>query len=346
MSKDLQIAHACPHLIRYERVSLDSGRFISPASPIEGDNLLVLRRDGVELPAEGLFREAFIQSPLKGPYRIKTDKNTLVVGLEGGVSYSLVIPPKIYSPQALVGYLSGKLGEISVLEDNLSIRFTDEGRRVGFTLQGTAMESLGFEVSKVRAKPLRITPAWKLRKGLTGGYMLAFEKPLDPEGLLDITYTTLKSECRRCNATGVENDFRFSVEGDLTTIEGYDLLYQNIAKTLLTIQGSNPYHEWYGSNAVGLVGKKSTTALPALIRQSVKEALDRFQGLQREQAKLQAVTNEERLLSLESVDVSRIGADETSVLCRVVVRAESGTPVNINIVFAVPGSIPLDGDLT
>jgi len=324
---------------------LDSGRFVSASSPIEGDNLLVLRRDGVELPAEGLFREAFIQCPLKGPYRIKTDKNSLTLVLEGGATYQVSIPPKIYSTTALVTLLNGKFGEISVLEDNLSVRFTDEQRGVGFSLYGTAMESLGFVVSKVRAKPLRLTPSWKLRKSTTGGYLVAFDKPLDPEGLLDVTYTTTKSECRRCNATGVENDIRFSMDGDLSTIEGYDLLYQNIAKTLLTIQGSNPYHEWYGSNAVGLVGKKSTTALPSLIRQSVKEALDRFQGLQREQAKLQRVSNEERLLSVDSVTVERIGSDETSVLCTVVVRAASGSPVNINIVFAVPGSIPLDGDL-
>jgi len=346
MSKDLQIAHACPHLIRYERVFLDGGKFISPASPIEGENLLVLRRDGIELPSVGLFREASVISPLKGPYRIKAGANELVVELEGGVSYDLIIPPKIYSTATLVSFLENKLGEISVMEHQLALKFTDNRRGVGFSVRGSVMDSLGFSVSKVRAKPQRITPSWKLRKSGVGGYMLAFDKPLDPEGLLDITYTTIKSQCRRCNATGVENDLRFSTTGDLSIVEGYDLLYQNIAKTLLTIQGSNPYHDWYGSNAVGLVGKKSSTALPSLIRQSVKEALDRFQGLQREQSKLQVVTNEERLLSLDSVSVERIGNDETSVLCTVVVRAASGSPVNINIVFAVPGSIPLDGDLS
>ena len=49
---------------------------------------------------------------------------------------------------------------------------------------------------------------------------------------------------------------------------------------------------------------------------------------------------------IRGVEVSTIGDDETSYLVRVTVESFSSKPVSINIVFAVPGSIPLDGDLT
>lgn len=345
MSKDLQIAHACPHVIRYERAFLDNGKFITTSSQILGDTLLTLRRDGVELPADGLFREASVTAPLKGPYRIKTGKSDLSIRLQDGTLYEVSIPPKIYSVKVLVDFLSGKFGQVTVEEENLALKFTDNQRGVGFTLFGGAMESLGFTLTKVRAKAKRIAPPWKLRKEPYGGYLLAFEEPLEPEGLLDISYSTSKTQCRRCNATGVENDFRLNADGDLAQVAGYDLLYQIIAKSLLTVQGSNPYHPWYGSSAMKLIGKKVSSALPSLLRQSVKETLDKMQSLQREQMKIQGVSNEERILSLENVSVERIGNDETAVLCTVSVRAASGKPVSINIIFAVPGSIPLDGDL-
>ena len=54
----------------------------------------------------------------------------------------------------------------------------------------------------------------------------------------------------------------------------------------------------------------------------------------------------ERLSRVKSIDVSTIGADETSYLVSVVIESMSAEAVSINIIFAVPGSIPLDGDLS
>ena len=46
------------------------------------------------------------------------------------------------------------------------------------------------------------------------------------------------------------------------------------------------------------------------------------------------------------IDVSTIGEDETSYLVSIVAESMSSEEVNINIIFAVPGSFSLDGDLT
>ena len=82
------------------------------------------------------------------------------------------------------------------------------------------------------------------------------------------------------------------------------------------------------------------------LREAVYRALTNFQEVQRQQAAAQVVTSEERLAQIVSVNTYYIGDDVTSVMVDIVVRSQSYNQVNITIVFAVPGSIPLDGSLS
>jgi phage baseplate assembly protein W len=143
----------------------------------------------------------------------------------------------------------------------------------------------------------------------------------------------------------VENDLRFGDDGNMKMVGGYDLLYQRVAKILLTERGSNPYHLFYGSTADRLIGQKVSAGVISSLKESVRDALDTHISIESQQAKVQEMTAEERLLRVRSVDVSMVGDDETSYLVRVSVESFSSKVVNINVVFAVPGSIPLDGDL-
>ena len=346
MSKDLQIAFACPHYTRYERARLDSGVYINTASPINGSGLIEIRRDGEILDPNGNIREAIITTPNVSPFRVRKTSNVLTITTTEGYTNTISLTPKIYSSTSLIAQIKDLLGNIGVKETkNKALEFSDGKLGVGFTLRGSLLKALGFSNQKQTVKTKRTTPSWNLYPVLNG-YGIKFSKKLAPEGLLEVSYLTEKKFCRRCGGTGVENDFRFGVSGDVQKVQDTDLLYQNVAKILLTEIGSNSYHRWYGSNAMKLIGQKNNAALQVALRMSVQQALSKFQRLQQDLKKYQNITQEERLVSVQSVDVAQLNDNATAVLCNVVIKSGSNRPVSVNIVFSVPGAISLDGDLT
>lgn len=346
MSEDLQIAYACPHYLRYERVALQNGIYITPTSPINGSGLVEIKRDGIVLEPQGNNREAVLITPNVSPFRVRSTSNVLTITTTEGYTNTVTLPTKIYTSKTLVLDLQNVLGSILVEEtSSKALKFTDQKLGVGYTLTGSLLKALGFSKQKQVVKTKKITPAWGLTSRLNG-YDVQFKSNLVPEGLLEISYTTEKRYCRRCGGTGVENDFRFGVDGDIQKVRDTDLLYQNVAKILLTEIGSNPYHAWYGSNANRLIGQKNNAAVGVALRMSVQQALDKFQKVQQDLKKVQYLSQEERLMSVQSVEVSALNGNATALLCNVVVRSGANRPVSVNIVFEVPGSISLDGSLT
>lgn len=348
MSTDAQIAHACPHHIRYEKVSILGGREIIPLSPIAGESLLELRKDGVTIPSDGLRVDANVVFPSASPYRIRSGNETLVVEGLGLPKTTITFPTKIINQAEMVSLLNKNLpSPLSAAVYKNSIKITDNLLSSGFKLSGSIMGKLGFTSSTYRAKSKELFPSWKLvRQKNFVGYKILLSKPYYLEGILDLSYGAEKSYCRRCSGTGVENDLRFNDLGELSLVKDHDLLYQRVAKVLLTQRGSNPYHIFYGSTATGLIGQKVSAGVVQSLKSSVRKALDDLIDVQTQQSKIQLMSLEERVRRVRNVEVSTIGDDETSYLVRVTVESFSSKPVNINIVFAVPGSIPLDGDLT
>jgi len=233
-----------------------------------------------------------------------------------------------------------------VYSEGGSIRLSGGQSYRRLELGGSGLSSLGFRSQKYVVKSRELFPSWKLVKQSGSiGYKIQTSRVVATESILKISYTTEKSYCRRCEGTGVENDLRFGDDGNMKMVGGYDLLYQRVAKILLTERGSNPYHLFYGSTADRLIGQKVSAGVISSLKESVRDALDTHISIETQQAKVQEMSSEERLLRVRSVDVSMVGDDETSYLVRVSVESFSSKVVNINVVFAVPGSIPLDGDL-
>jgi phage baseplate assembly protein W len=346
MSFDAQLAHACPHFIRYERTSISGGREILPLSPISGSGMLKLRVDEVEIPPEGLFSLVSAPFPSSAPYKITATSNTLFIASES-TEVEIILPAKIYSQAEMISQISKSLPPpFSVSAYGQSVAVENGGQTNKLTLSGSALARLGFKGARLTKRAKTLAPSWKLVKDRTRpGSKIIFSDTYEPQGLVDISYLAEKSYCRRCGGTGVENDFRFDVSGDIQVIEGYDLLYQAVAKILLTQYRSNPYHTWYGSTAISLIGKKSNSGTALALKDSVRAALDNLVNIQGQQVKVQAMSLEERLKRVVSIDVTSLGDDQTAYLVKVVVESMSSQPVSINIVFAVPGSIPLDGGL-
>ena len=350
MSSDLLLAHACPHIIRFERVSITDGLIISPKSPISGQSLVSLYLNDNLIPPAGLFTEAKIICPQTNQYRFPTNFNSLSFSSPVFPTITISFPTNPFSRNELVSYINSKLPtQIVAIPEGNTIAFTDKGLGISFTISGTAMPRLGFSSKKKLALSKQLVPGWGLAKRDVAGtrFNLAFKSTVPSQyttGILD--YQTKKEFCIRCNSTGVENDVRFDASGDASRVSGYDLLYQSVAKICLTEIGSNTYHSWYGSKSQSLIGNKSTGNTLMVLREAVNQALRKFQEVQRQQALAQVVTPEERLAQVISVETSYIGDDLTSVLVDIVVRSQSYNPVNITIVFAVPGSIPLDGSLS
>lgn len=338
MSLDAKIAHACPHYIRYERVNVTNGIEVLTASAISGTGLLILRKDGISIPPQGLFSLPIIYIPKKEPYRFKN--TTLVID-----GHTLTLnAKKTYTSKDLILEINKLSNQFRAEKYHSSIKITHFFKDK-FSISGNALSNLGFSENEVFGTARRITPSWKLSSTLDG-YAIRFNSELDPVGLVDVSYTTKKETCRRCSGTGVENDFRFDSKGELELIKDHDLLYQSVAKILLTERASNPFHLWYGSNAFSMIGKKSNSATKQALRQSVREALDRLINTQKVQASVQNMSSKEKLLSVRSVEVENIGDDLTSLLCTVSIVSASSETVSVNIIFAVPNSISLDGDLS
>ena len=348
MSKDAQIAHACPHYIRFEDATILGGREIVTLSPISGQGLLDLRKDGVSIPPEGLRKSAEAVFPSASPYRVKSGEDVLVIEGSGISRKEIKLPSKIISQAEMVKVLNEALPyPLSAEAHKTSVKITDSLLSDGFKISGSVVKKLGFSANSYRAKGKEVFPSWKIVKQRNFvGYKILLSKPYYSEGVLDVSYTAEKSYCRRCSGTGVENDFRFDDQGGLKVIEGYDLLYQRVAKALLTTRGSNPYQTFYGSTAPSLIGQKVSAGVVQALKSSVRSALDNLIDVQTQQARVQTMSYEERIKRVLGVEVSTIGDDETAYLVRVIVESFSAQPVSINIIFAVPGSIPLDGDLS
>jgi phage baseplate assembly protein W len=347
MSKDALLSHACPHHIRFERVEILGGREIIPKSPISSSGLLEIRFDGVVVDKEGLYYPSDVVFPFSAPYRFSNGNNTLIVQSDSTVQNIPLPENQILSQKEIIDILNENISELTVASSfHSSVKISNELKSNNLILSGTAMVKLGFSTNKIVVRNKKRYSDWVLVKQLRGGFKVMFREEVDFNGLVDISYLTTKEYCRRCNGTGVENDFRYTEQGDIKTIGDFDLLYQNVAKILLTEIGTNPYHVWYGSTAIRLVGKKVSASVVHSLRASVRDALSNFKNVQDQQAGIQEMSFKERLSRVKSIDVSTIGADETSYLVSVVIESMSAEAVSINIIFAVPGSIPLDGDLS
>lgn len=368
MSLEVRAGWPCSHLVMEEPVSLsEDRRSLATKAPIAGSgSVRILVNDTQYVPSAGLYAQAVLTSSSASPYKVQRCKG--VVGPDGNL-FTVTTGSGTSTVRLLEGDRTTlaqvqktlRLSEVSNLVNigdngagSLSlIEKQNSGPASYIRVSGRGAASLGFE--QTGARGVCLYPPWDLvaKKDVypssVAGVTLVparypkFTKPLRGSPQIKVTYTSMPERCPRCGGTYVENDYRFDPSGGILTIQNEDLLYQACLKAILTVQGSNPYHQQYGSKLTTRIGVKAIGASASLIKEDVRNALTQVQSLQTGQRKYQSVQNRELLYSIDNVEVRTSSDDPTVFLVDVVVRNASGTPIQLTTVFSVPGTIALAG---
>jgi len=358
MSLEFQLAWPCPHLTVEEVVALgDDRRSLDVRQPVAAaGQVRVLVNNSFFIPRGGVFSAAILSSSVSGPFDIIENEDTLTVTTTAGtatLSFGAVGTIRLTTDQVVRRIETAGWTHVEARNDNGYLVFVDP-ERVGpsafVRVDGTVAGALGFGQDGVSARQRvafgrEVYPGWDLylREDTISNRFPRFRKQIKTNPMLKVTYSVPVQRCLRCQATFVENDFRFDAGGNMILIQNEDLLYQAALKILLTDRGSNPFYPWYGTTIRERIGTKALSGVSSVLVEDVRKALSQMQALQTNQAKYQQVTFKERLYAVLQVDVKRHAQDPTTFLIELVVQNASGQPIQLNIVFTVPEVVALMG---
>ena len=349
MSTEFQLAFPCPHLILEEVVSLSSDRrSLIPKAPVASSNVVrVLANDESYIPPGGLFSQAQVVGSVAGPFRIKacdtefiltSSTETVTITVPSGPSVSAEQVAKLIRAQSSSVLVEVSQGHL-VLTDVSGV-----GLESLILVSGSAASALGFLVQR-GARGRQVYPGWELATddAVTYGRFPRFRSAVKSNPMFKVAYVAPVERCPRCGGAFIENDYRFDLVGDPLLIQDENLLYQAALKILLTRIRSNPYDPAYGSSITSRIGTKAVGAVTTLLTEDVQTALATMRDRQMNQAKYQKVSAKERLYAVSSVVVTPDDVDPTVFRIDVVVLNAAGNPIQINIVFSVPGAVALTG---
>jgi len=365
MTVDFQIGFPCPHLTIEERVALgEDRRSLETLQPVtSGDFVRITANDDVDIPKQGLVSSARIAAKAPGPFTIPCGRNRITISNARGSLEDFVLPVGVRVEAARVvgllsaAFLNAQLGILPVSRNGvLVLTDTDDaGPLSRIDVRGTAAEALGF-TGQIASRGRQVYPGWEMAEredlvtatsinqfvSITTRYP-RFVTPIKANPVFKVTYATIQQRCRRCSMTGIENDYRFDTQGLALLVQNEDLLNQALIKILLTRRGSNPYHTYYGSRLSDFLGNKSVNRTTIGVNEDVIRTVDTFKRLQTLTGQFQAITAQERLFAVLSINVIP-KADDPNVFNVVITGTNaSGDPVTLTTVYVAPGAAALVG---
>lgn len=360
MSFDRQIDQVCTHAVSEEALFVSSDRMtVRPLRPISSAiSVQVLLNHMVKIPSFGSQIPARSSGTRRGPFTITTGVNdTITVSVNQGSVQTATLPAANKIPSNLVAdLLNQQLTGVffSVSDDRLAFETRDAGRQASVFLKSTstATSLFGFTANR-EYRGQQFAPGWTLVSDPTTladrpSRLIVFDEPLrSGSDFVEISYVTLRQECRRCGGIGVENDWRYDINGQLIEIRDEGLLIQELQKDFYTIRGSNPFHTWYGTGIIEAIGKKLTTAglVQNLIVSDVYQAFNRWQSIKRQQEDDvgQFVSDREFPFRLLSVNLQQSTQDPTVIFLTVTVQNRSSDPIQLTRGLKLPQSLELTG---
>jgi len=358
VSVDRKIDQVCPHIVYEEALFVAADRMtVRPLRPISSAGSVgVFLNHEIQVPPDGVGLPASSQGSTEGLITIRTGVNdTFRLSINQQPEQVVTLPP-------LYGVSMKQLAALLNLNLNNEIVFSVIDRKVAFkTTRTGASESvfipdtstlataLGFQTNR-EYRGMDNLPGWTLigdpnTLSDRPTRLIVFDEPLrSGSDFVEINYATVQQECRRCGGTGIENDWRYNRAGEVILTRDEDLLIQELQKNFYTILGSNPFHTWYGTQLVELVGKKlsSGSFLQNLVTGDIYTAFTRWQSIksQQEQKVGQLVTDKEFPFRLLSVSLEQSTQDPTVVFVNMTVMNRSNEPIQISRGLRLP--YPLD----
>jgi len=362
MSYDRQIDQVCTHMVVEEALFLFSDRrTVRPLRPIASAASVKVRINGlVEVPSYGHLIPALAKGSKQGLFDIQAGVNDqLVVSVNGADNLVLTAPSGAgLTAQQVADTLnrqSARTAFFKVYRKRLQLRTRREGPDATIFIQSTGStlaDTLGFPTNR-GWRGQKVFPSWSLIRDPTTlsdqpvRYILFDDQIKGTQDYVELNYVTVRSECRRCLGLGVENDWRYGTTGEVAQVRDEALMLQEVLKAIYTVQGSNPFHRWYGSNIVNTVGRKlsSSGLIQNLIVSDINEAFRRWQTVKRKQEEEvgQIVSDAEYPLRLVSVVLEQSRDDPTVVFVNSTVQNRSQQPIQIERGLKLPEPLDLLG---
>lgn len=358
MSYDRKLEQVCPHLVVEEALFLNADRrSVRPLRPIASAASVRVRVNGEqEVGAVGHAVPATAKGSLPGPFNIRVGVNDrLIVSVNGGSDQVLVAPTGFgITAVALAKAMSAAA---SGLAFRASRRFQVQAftaargstSRILFKTGSTLAPTLGLTVGRVY-RGQEVFPAWSLITDPSTlsdrpTRLIVFDSRIESTtDFLEINYTTIRQECRRCGGVGVENDWQYTSAGSLIKVRNAELLSQEVLKITYTEKGSNPFFPWYGTGLFEAIGKKVSNhgLMQNLILSDLQEAFRRWQGIKREQQEdaQQFVSDEEFPFRLLVANLEQDAIDPAIIYVNAVVQNRSSSPIQISRGLQLP--LPYD----
>lgn len=355
MSYDRKLDQVCPHFIVEEALYPNVDRqMVRPLRPIASGQSVVVRVNGLaEVPSYGFQIPAWATAAKQGPFDIQPGVNdTLVVSVNDSPEQTVTVPGGDHlSAKQLADQLNLAIRS-AVFSVSAKRRIRLRSGREGPTatlMVGTTGSTMADTIGMPTNRGWRgqsIYPGWSLIRDPNTlsdrpTRLLLFDEPLSgTSDYVELSYTTVRQECRRCGGLGVENDWRYGRSGEVVQVRDEALLIQECLKAVYTVQGSNPFHRWYGSNLIRTVGKKLSASglVQNLILSDINEAFRRWQAVKRKQEEAvgQVVTDAEYPFRLLSVTLEPSQKDPTILFVNSTVQNRSRQQIQIERGIKLP----------
>lgn len=359
MSLDRQLDQRCPHIVLEEALLVGADRTtIRPGRPVAAvSSVQVLLNHEIEVPSMGVGLPAQSQGTKEGFLDIETGVNdTFRLSVNQKPDQVVVLPPLYQvSMSQMVVLLNLNFNDevfFSVIDGKVAFQTTRTGLAESIFIPDTSTlaESLGIQTNREYRGRNNI-PGWTLIADPSTlddrpTKLIVFDEPLrSASDFVEINYTTIQQECRRCGGSGVENDFRYrTTSGEPVMVGEEALLQQELQKLFFTLAGSNPFHIWYGTNLIESIGKKLSSGgfVQNFVVSDIYTAFTRWQAIkaQQEEKVGQFVDDKEYPFRLVSVDLEQSNKDPTVVFVNMTVMNRSNQPIQLSRGLRLP--LPLD----
>lgn len=358
MSYDRQIDQLCPHAVLQEALFVNGdGITVSPIRRIASAASVALKLNGeINTPSTGVQTYAQVTGQRQGPFNIRAGVNDVIsIRLTDGIVQTVALPASNgLNTELVAGFLNRAMTGVtfSLKGSRLSVRTLGSGKGATMFLLGTStfLDYTGIPINREYSGK-NIVPGWSLindPNAFVGrpARLIVFDEPL--RGLsefVEINYTTERSECRRCGAVGVENDWRYGQNAEVVQVTDEALLEQEVSKMFYTKKNSNQFHTWYGTDILEAIGRKITADgfLQNFIVSDIQQAFARWQSIKRiqEEAVGQEVTDKEYPFALQSVELNQSTTDPTVIFVSATIQNRSSDPIVLDrgLRFPLPLSL-------